>query len=120
MLDGIYDESAFGMSRADFWAIAGANAVQVASRTSPSITVRFGRTDCAGGSSQYANNANPNAGKFPDSHGDLAHVMDIFETGFGLSKKEVVALIGGAHSLGRARTVNSGFFRSVVHESKPI
>jgi hypothetical protein len=112
MLDGIYNESAFGMSRADFWAVAGASAVRTASSPAqpvPTISVRYGRTDCPGGSSQYANNADPNTGKFPDAHGDLTHVLDIFETGMGLSKREVVALVGGAHSLGSASPDNSGF-----------
>jgi hypothetical protein len=39
---------------------------------------------------------------------DHANLMDYFDTEFGFTANETVALMG-AHTLGRARTDNSGF-----------
>lgn len=112
LLDTMYDAADFGMSRADLWALAGTKAVMMGATNAantPTIPMRYGRVDCYGGASEYAADGDPNDGKFPDAHGDLESVLAVFETGMGMTKSEVVAVIGGGHSLGGAKPENSGF-----------
>lgn len=118
-MNNLYDDefSDTGMSRADFYALASVVAVRVASNQQdcrqlrlppgcdpprPDITIRYGRMDCATSPNSTADSG------FPDAHGDLDHVMEIFRNGMGLTERQVVALIG-AHTLGMTTPRNSGF-----------
>ena len=96
-----------GFSRADFWALS---AVTVLDFVKPSKTENkkeyiFGRIDCE---------QSPNETDFweyPEPRKDWAHVERIFGENsiFGLTVNETVALIGGAHSLGKPHLQVSGF-----------
>ena len=124
-LDGIYQEvntlydsqfASSGMSRADFIALQAVVAVRVAAneqvcnppqpdncvKPTPELFIRYGRKDCA---------ISPNSTReegLPNAHRGLAHVMDVFRDGMGMTEKQVVALIG-AHTLGMTSPRNSGF-----------
>ena len=118
-VNDLYDEefNDTGISRADFYALAAVVAVKRASdeqdcrqlqlppdcdKPVPNMTIRYGRTDCA--NSPHS----PSDSGFPNAHGDLAHVMEIFRDGIGLTPRQVVALIG-AHTMGMTMPENSGF-----------
>ena len=92
-------------SRADLWALAGTAAVVAAmpSESVASVALRFrsGRQDAADCSTA-------DVGRYPDPEGDLDSVLAVFETRLGLTKREIVALMG-AHSIGRAEMLNSGY-----------
>ena len=47
----------------------------------------------------------------PSAIGDWRHIIDVMGelSAFKFSEEELIALIGGAHSLGRCRLENSGF-----------
>ena len=105
------------MSRADFIALAAVVAVRAAADEQdcrqlrmppncdppvPDMTIRYGRTDCA------TSPDSPLDSGFPDAHGDLEHVMEIFRDGMGMTERQIVALIG-AHTMGMATPRNSGF-----------
>ena len=65
---------------------------------------RVGRKDCSADGRE-----NDASEKFPGADmQNLEVVTDFFESAFGLSTRETIALLG-AHTLGRARTENSGF-----------
>lgn len=125
-LDGIFTEvnsiydrefGASGMSRGDFYALAGIVAIRVASeqqdcftlrlqpncaKPKPPLLIRYGRKDCP---------TSPNSPRdfgFPDAHKDLNHIMDVFGDGMGMTERQVVALVG-AHTMGMATPKNSGF-----------
>ena len=106
-----------GISRADFYALASIIAVRRGAndqdcmmlrlppnceRPVPDMTIRYGRTDCATSPNSPADSG------FPDAHRDLAHVMEIFQDGMGMTERQVVALIG-AHTMGMTTPRNSGF-----------
>ena len=118
-LSDLYNDqlSDSGMSRADFYALAAVVAVRVAAdeqtcmqmmmppnctKPVPEMSILYGRKDCA-----TSPNSDGDSG-FPDAHGDLAHVMEVFRDGMGLTERQVVALIG-AHTMGMATPRNSGF-----------
>ena len=118
-LSALYDNelSESGMSRADFYALAAVVAVRVAAdeqscmmlmlppdctKPVPDMSIVYGRKDCA-----TSPNSNGDTG-FPDAHGDLEHVLEVFRDGMGLTVRQVVALIG-AHTMGMATPRNSGF-----------
>lgn len=125
-LGGIFDEVnalydrefiASGMSRADFYAVAGIVAVRVASerqdcftirlganckKPSPPMLMRYGRKDCVTSPGSLRDFG------FPDPHKDLDHIMDVFRDGMGMTERQVVALVG-AHTMGQTTPKNSGF-----------
>ena len=122
-LDELYDrrqaDLSYGqMSRADFWALAGATAARVAALRStcdgqgvsnnaaciPPMPLVYGRVDCA------TSPTTTSIGSFPNAQGGMATVMDLFRDEMGLSTKEVVAVMG-AHALGDANPNDSGGFR---------
>ena len=91
-LNDIYDTqfSSSGMSRADFYALAAVVAVRVASEEQtcmsimespgctipvPTLFIRYGRKDCA------TSPNSPGDSGFPNPHGDLELVMEIFQDG---------------------------------------
>ena len=106
-----------GMSRGDFYALAGVVAVREAAaqqdcivlqqppnctKPVPDMTILYGRKDCA-----TSPNSNMDFG-FPDAHRGLEHVMEVFRDGMGMTERQVVALIG-AHTMGMTTPQNSGF-----------
>lgn len=106
-----------GMSRGDFYALAAVVAVRAAAdqqdcrmlqmppncaKPTPDLSILYGRKDCA---------TSPDSTRdfgFPDPHGDLDHVMEVFMEGMGMTERQVVALIG-AHTMGMTTPRNSGF-----------
>jgi len=88
-----------GMSIADVWAVAGAEAVSFCG--GPKVPVVLGRTDAADGSKCPPN------GRLPDAAQGAAHLRDVFHRQ-GFSDREIVAL-SGAHTLGRCHSTRSGF-----------
>lgn len=50
----------------------------------------------------------PPNGRLPDANKDASHVRDVFGR-MGFSDREMVALIGGGHSIGRCHKDRSGF-----------
>ena len=118
-LNNIYDDgfSNTSMSRADFYAIAGIVGMRAGAQNQdcsniglpenctlpiPNVVIRYGRKDCS---------TSPNSDNdfgFPNAHGDLEHVMEVFRDGMGMTERQVVAIIG-AHALGQAAPQNSGF-----------
>ena len=118
-LNELYDDelSNSRMSRADFYALAAVVAIRDASEEQdcmriglepnctkpvPEMRILYGRKDCA-----TSPNSTMDFG-FPDAHGDLEHVMEIFRDGMGMTERQVVALIG-AHTMGMTSPQNSGF-----------
>ncbi|XP_013408457.1 putative ascorbate peroxidase [Lingula anatina] len=115
VLGDVYDKEGFSavMSRADFWALAGIAALELAAENQrcrgrfcsvpkPSVTFKWGRKDCA------SSPTTKDMRELPNNHGDLAHVKKYFREEFGLNTREVVALMG-AHTLGAAHRNQSGF-----------
>ena len=119
-INDIYDNEGYsstGMSRADFVALAGTVAIRHASslqdcttlgltpnceKPVPPITLKYGRKDCL---------SSPNTTDiegFPNPHGNLTEVLDVFQINMNMTKRDVVALIG-AHTLGNAGIRRSGF-----------
>ncbi|CAH1784079.1 unnamed protein product [Owenia fusiformis] len=93
------------ISRADFWQLAGLEALDRASETdSPDIPFLVGRVDCSTSPDTSDLEAFPTNG----GHGNLGNVLDFFQSEFNLGERDAVALLG-AHTLGRARTGASGF-----------
>ena len=104
-LDSVYEENSELISRADLYAYASIVALGKASDNVFDMdSFRVGRKDCSADGRE--NDASEN---FPGANmQNLEVVTDFFKTAFGLSTRETIALLG-AHTLGRARTENSGF-----------
>jgi hypothetical protein len=110
-LEGAYAQFNTAMSRADFWALAGIVALQVAS-TGPGqplssspvpLTFTWGRQDCPTSPTTTA------LDDFPNAMGNLSEVGRVFVTGeFAMTWQQVTALLG-AHSLGGTHPDVSGF-----------
>ena len=105
-LNEIYDKTT-GFSRADFWALAGLRVLDFVKpgKSENLKEYTFGRQDCE--SSPFESDY----WEYPNPREDWNHVVEIFGENsiFRLDSKEIVALIGGAHSLGRPKMFNSGF-----------
>eukprot|EP00899_Mesostigma_viride_P027515 jgi/Mesvir1/7949/Mv11868-RA.1 len=107
-LDPIVTAFSGNLTRADIWALAGLEAArmaQVDDGTSPLLAFRldkWGRVDCG----PDATGGPPR--EMPGANWDTPRVLGFFGQTFGLSARETVALMG-AHNLGRASRVNSGF-----------
>ena len=119
-INDIYDNEGYnstGMSRADFIALAGTIAVRQASSQqscnqlnlppnceppSPTIQLKYGRTDCP------TSPSTTDTEQFPNPHGDLAHVIEVFGDQMNMTVRQVVAILG-AHTLGAAAITRSGF-----------
>jgi len=48
-------------------------------------------------------------GRLPDANKDATHIRDVFTTRMGFSDREIVALVGGGHAIGRCHRDRSGF-----------
>ncbi|CAH1783712.1 unnamed protein product [Owenia fusiformis] len=112
-LEPVYAPYANLISRADFWQLAGLEALRRAAEACvpqgcnpvyPDIQFRIGRQDCETSPNTAEIRMFPNNG----GHGTLNDVLDFFDDAFGLDETGSVALLG-AHTLGRARSGDSGF-----------
>ena len=107
-LDLLYDSSYnTKMSRADFYMLSSIVALDMASVDSAvkfprRINFTLGRVDCSTTPTENKLNTLPDA-----LHGTTM-TLEFFETHFGFSHDETVALLG-AHTLGRAKIGNLGF-----------
>ena len=120
IMNNIYDNEGYnvtGISRADFYALAGIVAVRHAAdqqscselglstnctKPVPTMFIRYGRKDCP---------TSPNTTriiKFPKAHGNLSVILDLFQVQINMTMRQAVAIIG-AHSLGDAGRDRSGF-----------
>lgn len=94
------------LTRADFWAFACNEAIlHAASKAGASLNIpfRFGRKSCAKGTSFESTEHS-----FPSPDQTCQQAMQTTNV-FGLTQEETVALIGGAHALGRASSSFSGW-----------
>jgi len=89
-----------GLSYADLWILA--SYVAIEEMGGPSIEFKPGRSDAADGA------ACPVVGRLPDAAQGAQHVRDVFYR-MGFDDKEIVALVGGGHAIGRCHTDRSGF-----------
>jgi len=93
-------------TRADFWNVFSVEALNRANVSPNFVKVHtVGRIDCA---------TSPHEDiivEFPNARLGWSHVLEQFgpSSEYGNSAREVVALIAGGHSLGKARLSNSGF-----------
>jgi len=119
-LEAVYQDNGFEslVSRADMWAILGVWAVQQTidrsnenGVTVPNLQVNYtyGRVDCA--TAPYSSTI----GNFPHATFNHNQIMSYFSQEFGFSTLEVTALMG-AHTLGRANILNSGFHGTWVQD----
>jgi len=89
------------VSYADIWIFAGLVALE--EMGGPHIEMRWGREDLDQGSDKI-----PENGRLPDASLGAEHVREVFyRMGFG--DKEIVALVGGGHAIGRCHTDRSGY-----------
>jgi len=86
---------------ADLWIFAGLVALE--EMQGPHIRMRWGRKD----EDEGCDTIPPN-GRLPDGALGAQHVRDIFYR-MGFSDQEIVALVGGGHSIGRCHADRSGF-----------
>ncbi|XP_013412191.1 putative ascorbate peroxidase [Lingula anatina] len=115
LLDALYGDTSNGISalisRADFYALAGIVGVEVGAslqrrcgrncvNPTPSVTFRYGRTDC--------DPATVATRSFPSGIANLTKTLQFFANEFSFTSRETVALLG-AHTLGEAHRENSGF-----------
>jgi len=68
----------------------------------PRIAFTPGRSDKADGSSC------PPGGRLPDAAKNSSHIRDVFYR-MGFTDREIVALVGGGHAIGRCHKDRSGF-----------
>eukprot|EP01084_Bolivina_argentea_P250487 419682_1 len=88
------------ISYADLWVLA--SYVAIEEMGGPSIEFKPGRTDAIDGTSC------PAVGRLPDAALGADHVRAVFNR-MGFNDREIVALIGGGHAIGRCHTDRSGF-----------
>ncbi|XP_067950602.1 putative ascorbate peroxidase [Watersipora subatra] len=102
----LYNSLQVAISRADFWALAGVEAVTFAAEKAnsphPDIQFRYGRLSC------QTSPITTDLHTFPSSLGDTDHVLQFFQNQFNFDAKETTAILG-AHTLGNAHRQNSGF-----------
>lgn len=87
-------------SYGDLWTLAGCVAIE--RMGGPKIDWRPGRKDAANGSKIVED------GRLPDAARSSDHIRNVFYR-MGFSDREMVALIGGGHTIGRCHTDRSGF-----------
>jgi catalase (peroxidase I) len=120
LMDDFYDNHRYRsrLSRADFYALAGISAVEIAIDNNnrdcqdrshcqfvpkPRFDYLYGREDCPTSPLTNANDS------FPPGHNNHTQTMDFFSEAFKLSVSESVALLGGGHTLGGAHANGTGF-----------
>eukprot|EP00457_Paulinella_chromatophora_P003932 gb/GEZN01003941.1/.p1 GENE.gb/GEZN01003941.1/~~gb/GEZN01003941.1/.p1 ORF type:complete len:530 (-),score=63.70 gb/GEZN01003941.1/:389-1978(-) len=89
------------LTKADWLHLAGAVAVEIASRGAVSLPFKWGRTECATSSARPRNS-------LPTAHWGRDEILPFFRNRLGFSTIETIALLG-AHSIGRGQVANSGF-----------
>jgi len=89
------------ISYADLWILA--SYVAIEEMGGPRIEFKPGRTDAKDGS------ACPAVGRLPDAALGADHVREVFYR-MGFTDREIVALVGGGHAIGRCHTDRSGFW----------
>jgi len=89
-----------GLSYADLWTLAGVVAIE--EMGGPKISWRSGRSDAPD------NKTCPPNGRLPDADKKHEHIRTIFYR-MGFDDREIVALIGGGHALGRCHKDRSGY-----------
>jgi len=89
-----------GLSYADLWTLAGVVAVE--EMGGPKVPWRSGRSDAGD------NKTCPPNGRLPDAEKKQDHIRQIFYR-MGFDDREIVALIGGGHALGRCHKDRSGY-----------
>jgi len=89
-----------GISYGDLWTLAGVVAIE--EMGGPKVPWRPGRVDAPDGKSC------PPVGRLPDASKKEEHVRQIFYR-MGFDDREIVALVGGGHSIGRCHRDRSGF-----------
>lgn len=92
------------VSYADLWTLAGAVAVE--EMGGPKVPWRGGRVD--GLDENCYTWKHEDGTRLPDASQDAAHIRKIFGR-MGFTDREMVALIGGGHSIGRCHDDRSGF-----------
>eukprot|EP00775_Hariotina_reticulata_P001997 gene1997-2319_t len=119
-LESLYNNATLGlkgqMTRADFWVLAGLVAANFGARLSkqgsnapmpatliPTTTFKTGRTDCP----TAPNGAETNS-SFPNALQGLNETLAFFKNSYNFTTNETVTIMG-AHTLGKARRINSGF-----------
>eukprot|EP00161_Ancyromonas_sigmoides_P012374 TRINITY_DN3151_c0_g1_i3.p2 TRINITY_DN3151_c0_g1~~TRINITY_DN3151_c0_g1_i3.p2 ORF type:complete len:211 (+),score=88.07 TRINITY_DN3151_c0_g1_i3:234-866(+) len=88
------------ISYSDLWTLAGCVAIE--EMGGPKITWRPGRSDAVSG------DGGPPDGRLPDASRGQDHVRDIFYR-MGFNDREIVALVGGGHAIGRCHKDRSGY-----------
>jgi len=88
------------ISYADLWILA--SYVAIEEMGGPRIEFKAGRTDAKDGSEC------PVVGRLPDATKGADHVRDVFYR-MGFNDREIVALVGGGHAIGRCHKDRSGF-----------
>jgi len=88
------------ISYADLWILA--SYVAIEEMGGPRIEFKAGRTDAKDGSEC------PMVGRLPDAALGADHVREVFYR-MGFNDREIVALVGGGHAIGRCHTDRSGF-----------
>jgi catalase (peroxidase I) len=88
------------LSYADLWVLA--SYVAIEEMGGPKIPFKAGRKDKPDGKSC------PPVGRLPDASKGAQHVRDVFYR-MGFQDKEIVALVGGGHALGRCHKNRSGY-----------
>lgn len=89
-----------GISYADLWVLA--SYVAIEEMGGPKIDFTPGRKDAPSETSCPPN------GRLPDASKGRSHIRDVFYR-MGLTDREIVALIGGGHGIGKCHTDRSGY-----------
>eukprot|EP00457_Paulinella_chromatophora_P010448 gb/GEZN01010552.1/.p1 GENE.gb/GEZN01010552.1/~~gb/GEZN01010552.1/.p1 ORF type:complete len:285 (+),score=54.82 gb/GEZN01010552.1/:34-888(+) len=93
------------LSYGDLWTLAGVVAVE--KMGGPYVPWKSGRKDAAQGQSEAAMPVIPD-GRLPDAARREDHVRAIFYR-MGFNDRDIVALVGGGHTIGRCHRENSGY-----------
>lgn len=88
------------LSYADLWIFA--SYVAIESMGGPNIEFSYGRNDA------LDEKECPPNGRLPDATKDRSHIREVFNR-MGFNDQEIVALVGGGHTIGRCHTNRSGF-----------
>lgn len=88
------------ISNADLWILASYAAIE--EMGGPSIEFTPGRVDATD------DKACPPNGRLPDASKDRKHIRDVFYR-MGFNDREIVALVGGGHAIGKCHKDRSGY-----------
>lgn len=94
------------VSYADLYIFSGYVAIE--EMGGPRIPFRWGRKDAGSPHMSSTELQVPENGRLPDAAQGSEHVRDVFYR-MGFDDREIVALVGGGHAIGRCHTDRSGF-----------